>query len=82
MALSPIRSSSFSSSAIVALAVLLLLTGTSSANLSKNFYSKTCPNVFNTVKSVVKSAVVREPRIGASIVRLFFHDCFVQVIYS
>nr|ACU24215.1 unknown [Glycine max] len=79
MALSPIRSSTFSSSsAIVTLAVLLLLTRTSSATLSKNFYSKTCPNVFNTVKSVVKSAVAKEPRIGASIVRLFFHDCFVQ----
>ncbi|KOM52686.1 hypothetical protein LR48_Vigan09g134500 [Vigna angularis] len=73
--------SSFSSSAnIVALAVLLLLltAGTSSANLSNNFYSKRCPNVFNTVKSVVKSAVAKEPRIGASILRLFFHDCFVN----
>lgn len=77
--------SSFSSSAnIVASAVLLLLltAGTSSANLSNNFYSKTCPNVFNTVKSVVKSAVAKEPRIGASILRLFFHDCFVNVIFS
>ncbi|TKY47233.1 Peroxidase 4 [Spatholobus suberectus] len=80
MALSPFRSSSFSSSAIVALllAVLLLLAGTSSAQLSKNFYSKKCPNVFNTVKSVVRSAVAKEPRIGASILRLFFHDCFVD----
>ncbi|XP_068495365.1 peroxidase 4-like [Phaseolus vulgaris] len=81
MPLSPLRSSSFSSLAnIVALAVfLLLLTApTSSAQLSNNFYSKTCPNVFNTVKAVVKSAVAKEPRIGASILRLFFHDCFVD----
>ena len=84
MPLSPLRSSSFSSLAnIVALAVfLLLLTApTSSAQLSNNFYSKTCPNVFNTVKAVVKSAVAKEPRIGASILRLFFHDCFVDVIF-
>lgn len=76
--------SSFSSLAnIVALALLLLLltAGTSSANLSNNFYSKTCPNLFNAVKSVVKSAVAKEPRIGASILRLFFHDCFVDVIF-
>ncbi|RDY13444.1 Peroxidase 4, partial [Mucuna pruriens] len=70
--------SSFSSSAILALAVLLLLAGTSSAHLSQNFYSNKCPNVFKTVKSVVKSAVAKEPRIGASILRLFFHDCFVD----
>jgi len=80
MALSPSRSSSFSSFALAVL-LLLLTAGTSSAQLSNNFYSKKCPNVFNTVKSVVKSAVAKEPRIGASIVRLFFHDCFVNVIF-
>ncbi|CAL0301337.1 unnamed protein product [Lupinus luteus] len=79
MALSSSSSSSLSSSSpIVALFVLLFLTGTCSAKLSENFYSQTCPNVFNTVKSVVKSAIANEPRIGASILRLFFHDCFVD----
>ncbi|XP_027334349.1 peroxidase 4-like [Abrus precatorius] len=80
MALSPTRSYSFSlsSSSIVALGVFLLLVGTSSAQLSENFYSKKCPKVFGTVKSVVKSAVAKEPRMGASILRLFFHDCFVD----
>ncbi|KAJ1422908.1 Secretory peroxidase [Sesbania bispinosa] len=33
---------------------------------------------FDIVKSVVKSAIAKERRIGASIVRLFFHDCFVD----
>lgn len=79
MAFSPSRSSSSSSKATFALlAVFLLLTETSSAQLSENFYSKKCPKVFDTVKSVVESAIAKESRIGASILRLFFHDCFVD----
>jgi peroxidase len=65
----------------VAFALVFLLIGTSSAQLSENFYSKKCPKVFDTVKSVVRSAVAKEPRIGASLLRLFFHDCFVDVIF-
>jgi hypothetical protein len=53
--------------------------GTSSAQLSTGFYSSSCPGVYDAVKSVVQSAVASEQRMGASIVRLFFHDCFVQV---
>ncbi|KAJ8751468.1 hypothetical protein K2173_016683 [Erythroxylum novogranatense] len=70
---------SLSSVAFVSLALLLILTGkSSSAELSKDFYSKSCPKLFSTVKSVVKSAVSKERRMGASLVRLFFHDCFVN----
>jgi peroxidase len=65
----------------VALTLIFLLIGTSSAQLSENFYSKKCPKVFNTVKSVVSSAVAKERRIGASLLRLFFHDCFVDVTF-
>ncbi|KAI3461710.1 hypothetical protein Pfo_018373 [Paulownia fortunei] len=64
---------------IVSLLVMLaLLMGSSSAQLSTGFYKKTCPNVFSTVNSVVKSAVGKEKRMGASLLRLHFHDCFVQ----
>ncbi|CAJ2640443.1 unnamed protein product [Trifolium pratense] len=63
----------------VALALIFLLIGTSSAQLSEKFYSNKCPKVFDTVKSVVRSAVAKERRIGASLLRLFFHDCFVDV---
>ncbi|XP_061367360.1 peroxidase 4-like [Gastrolobium bilobum] len=81
MALSSSPSSSFSSSsaAMFALAFfMLLLAGSSSAQLSENFYVKKCPKVFNAVKSVVQSAVAKEPRMGASLLRVFFHDCFVN----
>ncbi|KAE8787241.1 Peroxidase 4 [Hordeum vulgare] len=46
--------------------------------LSTGFYSSSCPGVLGAVASVVQSAVANEPRMGASILRLFFHDCFVQ----
>nr|DAD28183.1 TPA_asm: hypothetical protein HUJ06_029651 [Nelumbo nucifera] len=58
--------------------LLLLFVGSSSAQLSTNFYSKSCPNVFTTVKSAVGSAISKERRMGASLLRLFFHDCFVN----
>lgn len=74
------RPSSFSSyMAIFTLAFLVIFTSHSSAQLSTNFYSKSCPKVFGAVKSVVQSAVSKERRMGASLVRLFFHDCFVRV---
>jgi hypothetical protein len=49
------------------------------AKLSTKFYAKTCPNVESIVRAVMAPAVAAEPRIGASIIRLFFHDCFVNV---
>ena len=60
--------------------LLILLAGTSSAQLSSSFYSSSCPGLYSAVKSVVQSAIAREKRMAASIVRLFFHDCFVQVL--
>ena len=49
------------------------------ATLSADFYEKTCPNALPTIKRVVKDAVKLEPRMGASLLRLHFHDCFVNV---
>ncbi|XP_052187697.1 peroxidase P7-like [Diospyros lotus] len=72
---------SFSSSTATPVAVaflVLLIIGSSSAQLSTNFYSKSCPKLLPTVKSVVQSAISKEARMGASLLRLFFHDCFVN----
>lgn len=54
--------------------------GSSQAQLSTDFYKKACRKVFAAVKSVVAAAVAEEKRMGASLLRLHFHDCFVQVI--
>ncbi|KAJ8503672.1 hypothetical protein OPV22_004558 [Ensete ventricosum] len=61
----------------LALFLLLLLGSSTAAELSTSFYSSSCPGLFSTIKSVVRSAISKEKRLGASILRLFFHDCFV-----
>ncbi|CAL5211175.1 unnamed protein product [Lathyrus oleraceus] len=48
------------------------------STLSPNYYDYTCPNALNIIQSVVKVAVQKENRMGASLLRLHFHDCFVN----
>ncbi|KAF8396045.1 hypothetical protein HHK36_017657 [Tetracentron sinense] len=68
-----------SSSLIVATALLLaLLLEGSNAQLSATFYSSTCPNVSSIVNGIVQQALQSDVRIGASLIRLHFHDCFVN----
>ncbi|URD86940.1 Peroxidase [Musa troglodytarum] len=56
-----------------------LLAGVLHGQLSPSFYATTCPNLQTIVRSVMAQAVTQEPRMGASILRLFFHDCFVNL---
>ncbi|KAL6905998.1 hypothetical protein ACP4OV_003599 [Aristida adscensionis] len=49
-----------------------------SAQLTANFYDKSCPNALYTIRTAVRSAIARENRMGASLLRLHFHDCFVN----
>ncbi|RWW46607.1 hypothetical protein BHE74_00047451, partial [Ensete ventricosum] len=58
--------------------VFSLLVGVVHGQLSPSFYATTCPNLQTIVRSVMAQAVTQEPRMGASILRLFFHDCFVN----
>ncbi|XP_061368507.1 cationic peroxidase 1-like [Gastrolobium bilobum] len=58
--------------------LFLCFSGIVSAQLSSDFYSTTCPNVLSTIKTAIDSAVNNEARMGASLLRLHFHDCFVQ----
>ncbi|XP_047323747.1 lignin-forming anionic peroxidase-like [Impatiens glandulifera] len=58
--------------------LLLLLSSTYGAHLSPKFYDKSCPKALNTIRATIKTAVSRERRMAASLVRLHFHDCFVQ----
>ncbi|XP_078152417.1 peroxidase P7-like [Carex rostrata] len=55
-----------------------LLSCSVQGQLSPTFYATKCKNVERIVRSVVAQAVAKEPRMGASLLRLFFHDCFVQ----
>lgn len=47
--------------------------------LSPDYYKATCPQADEIVVSVLKKAIAKEQRIAASLLRLLFHDCFVQV---
>ncbi|TVU19469.1 hypothetical protein EJB05_35619, partial [Eragrostis curvula] len=66
-------------------AILLALAGTahghppvSGSSLSSTFYDESCPSAYNIVRRVIQNARVTDPRIPASLIRLHFHDCFVN----
>jgi len=49
------------------------------AQLCSEYYDRTCPDVHRVVRRVLKKAHEADVRIYASLTRLHFHDCFVQV---
>lgn len=51
----------------------------SEPQLTLDYYASACPNLFDIVKKEMECAVLSDPRNAALIVRLHFHDCFVQV---
>ncbi|GAB2226115.1 hypothetical protein Droror1_Dr00021906 [Drosera rotundifolia] len=61
-----------------AVTVVAATTTTGPSSLRPGFYSETCPEAEATVRRVIKDAMIREPRSGASVMRLQFHDCFVN----
>ncbi|EEE56633.1 hypothetical protein OsJ_06032 [Oryza sativa Japonica Group] len=46
--------------------------------MTPSYYRKSCPTLEAIVRGTMLSAIKAERRMGASILRLFFHDCFVQ----
>ncbi|QCD87632.1 peroxidase P7-like [Vigna unguiculata] len=70
--------SSINKSFFVIVSILSLFAFSSNAQLSSTFYARTCPNLQAIVRRTMIQAIRTEARIGASILRLFFHDCFVQ----
>ncbi|XP_072964161.1 peroxidase P7-like [Typha angustifolia] len=71
-------SSSSSTNRFLTICLLSLLAFSVNGQLNPNFYATRCPNLQIIVRSVMAQAVARETRMGASILRLFFHDCFVN----
>ncbi|KAK8684791.1 hypothetical protein V6N13_040807 [Hibiscus sabdariffa] len=59
-------------------AFLWLGLATTVFSLSPKFYDKVCPQALPAINRIVKAAVQSEPRMGASLLRLHFHDCFVN----
>ncbi|XP_060189062.1 peroxidase 51-like isoform X2 [Lycium barbarum] len=49
-----------------------------SARLKTNYYAKTCPTVETIVRNVVNQKIQQSRITIAAVLRLFFHDCFVE----
>ncbi|KAL9320630.1 hypothetical protein ACSQ67_012469 [Phaseolus vulgaris] len=58
--------------------VLGVFTPSLDAQLDPSFYRNTCPRVHSIVREVVREVSKKDPRMLASLIRLHFHDCFVQ----
>ncbi|KAM3214218.1 hypothetical protein ACQJBY_066580 [Aegilops geniculata] len=61
------------------LLALSLLSSAAYGQLSPSFYATSCPLLELTVRATMITALLAERRMGASLLRLHFHDCFVQV---
>jgi hypothetical protein len=51
----------------------------SSLGLSPSFYALSCPGVELAVSNAVRSASTLDPTIPGKLLRMVFHDCFVEV---
>ncbi|KAK4424349.1 Peroxidase 43 [Sesamum alatum] len=62
--------------------ILLLITtyflGLSRSQLQVGFYDTTCPNAEAIVAGVVRDAAASDPNTAPVLLRLHFHDCFVE----
>ncbi|PON34585.1 Peroxidase [Parasponia andersonii] len=56
----------------------LFLSPLVSTQLDYTYYDKTCPYLTKIVRNGVSSAITNDTRIAASLLRLHFHDCFVN----
>ncbi|EXC00259.1 Peroxidase 52 [Morus notabilis] len=58
--------------------LIALLLSPTNAQLSPTFYALSCPTLDIIVRTGMRQAISTESRMAASILRLFFHDCFVN----
>ncbi|KAF5177032.1 Peroxidase [Thalictrum thalictroides] len=65
-----------SSLKLITLLLCLFLSAVSS--LTTSYYEDTCPHLQSIIFPTVQLAIKNEPRMAASLLRLHFHDCFVQ----
>lgn len=75
------RPTAFSYTHNILFSVWLYLAAASScasADLTLNFYSASCPSAELMVRSTVRSASNMDPTVPGKLLRLLFHDCFVE----
>lgn len=62
--------------------IQLVLNGVEGQNLQVGFYDLTCPTAEAIVTNTVAQQFLIDNTITASVVRLLFHDCFVEVSFQ
>lgn len=63
----------------IVLLFIVILSVPVQCQLDEDFYDDTCPNLTKLVRYRVWSAIRNETRMAASLLRLHFHDCIVNV---
>ncbi|XP_024923429.1 peroxidase 25 isoform X2 [Ziziphus jujuba] len=58
--------------------VCLMVVFPAKGQLETGFYSSSCPKAEAIIRSTVQSHFDKDPTIAAGLLRLHFHDCFVQ----
>ncbi|WOG98445.1 hypothetical protein DCAR_0417788 [Daucus carota subsp. sativus] len=58
--------------------ICLLIICSANAQLSANYYASSCPRLQRIVRSALTPEVRKDRRLGASLLRMHFHDCFVN----
>ncbi|KAG5102165.1 hypothetical protein JHK84_047134 [Glycine max] len=66
--------------AILGYLIILVMTSAVQAQLKTGFYSTPCPNAEAIVGSTVVSHFSQDLTIAPGLLRLHFHDCFVQIV--
>lgn len=51
-------------------------------SLSLDYYAFRCPFAEAIIRDTVNRAIQRDPTIAAALLRMHFHDCFVEVYTS
>lgn len=71
--------SSYNSLALLIIFTVAIAFLGADGKLKPNYYSEKCPQALSIVEAGVVAAIKNETRVGASLLRLHFHDCFVNV---
>ncbi|KAG6392832.1 hypothetical protein SASPL_147060 [Salvia splendens] len=58
--------------------VILIINGWMANGLSMNYYIMTCPIADIIVRNAVQAALQSDPTFAAALIRMHFHDCFVE----
>lgn len=64
---------------LVVILAMVLSVQSQLGGLKPGFYSSSCPNAEDIVRSTVESHFKKDATVAAGLLRLHFHDCFVQV---